>query len=168
MEETIVTSEKTSTSFPASSATRLICRVCQKQFSNYTCPRCNSRYCSLECYKVSSELNSHSLCCTESFMRENVVEQLGQMQPNDEAKQKMIDILKRVHSEEENESVDEDDVDDVSRLGAYLVLPKCVEIESPGFPSNALRGPVKLRSFVELTMDIASASPRRYFFESRI
>ncbi|KAF9604811.1 hypothetical protein IFM89_010352 [Coptis chinensis] len=40
------------------------------------------------------------------------------------------------------------------------VLPKCVEIESPGFPSNALRGPVKLRSFVELTMDIASASPR--------
>ncbi|KAF9605146.1 hypothetical protein IFM89_014137 [Coptis chinensis] len=61
MEETIVTSEKTSTSFPASSATRLICRVCQKQFSNYTCPRCNSRYCSLECYKVSSELNCTTL-----------------------------------------------------------------------------------------------------------
>ncbi|KAF9604818.1 hypothetical protein IFM89_010359 [Coptis chinensis] len=57
-------------------------------------------------------LNAISLCCTESFMRENVVEQLGQMQPNDEAKQKMIDILKRVHSEDENESVDEDDVDD--------------------------------------------------------
>lgn len=29
------------------------------------------------------------------------------------------------------------------------------------------RMPVKLRTFVELTMDIASASPRRYFFEAR-
>ena len=27
--------------------------------------------------------------------------------------------------------------------------------------------PVKLKTFVELTMDIASASPRRYFFEVR-
>lgn len=25
---------------------------CQKQFSQYTCPRCNSRYCSVQCYKV--------------------------------------------------------------------------------------------------------------------
>jgi len=29
------------------------------------------------------------------------------------------------------------------------------------------RMPVKLRTFVELTMDVASASPRRYFFEAR-
>ncbi|CAL0329463.1 unnamed protein product [Lupinus luteus] len=29
------------------------------------------------------------------------------------------------------------------------------------------RVPVKLRNFVELTMDVASASPRRYFFEAR-
>ncbi|KAF8407829.1 hypothetical protein HHK36_006965 [Tetracentron sinense] len=35
-------------------------------------------------------------------------------------------------------------------------------------PINALRGPVKLKTFVELTMDVASASPRRYFFEARI
>lgn len=28
--------------------------------------------------------------------------------------------------------------------------------------------PIKLRTFVELTMDVASASPRRYFFEARI
>ncbi|XP_040987153.1 zinc finger HIT domain-containing protein 2 isoform X2 [Juglans microcarpa x Juglans regia] len=76
---------------------------CQKQFSQYTCPRCNSRYCSLHCYK------SHSLRCTESFMRENVVEELRQMQSNDETKRKMLDILKRFHSDEEIESMDEDD-----------------------------------------------------------
>ncbi|KAK1555172.1 hypothetical protein Q3G72_022920 [Acer saccharum] len=30
---------------------------------------------------------------------------------------------------------------------------------------NTTEGPIKLRTFVELTMDVASASPRRYFFE---
>jgi hypothetical protein len=33
--------------------------------------------------------------------------------------------------------------------------------------ANGSRMPVKLRTFVELTMDVASASPRRYFFEAR-
>ena len=33
---------------------------------------------------------------------------------------------------------------------------------------NTTEVPIKLRTFVELTMDIASASPRRYFFEARI
>ncbi|WRX32075.1 Oxidoreductase FAD/NAD(P)-binding - like 8 [Theobroma cacao] len=32
---------------------------------------------------------------------------------------------------------------------------------------NTLEVPIKLRTFVELTMDVASASPRRYFFEAR-
>ncbi|KAK8941421.1 hypothetical protein KSP39_PZI010327 [Platanthera zijinensis] len=76
------------------SEARLICRVCQKQFSQYTCPRCNTRYCSLECYK------RHSVRCTESFMRENVTEELHQIQSNDETKREMLEILKRVHSEE--------------------------------------------------------------------
>ncbi|KAF5185896.1 Sulfite reductase [NADPH] flavoprotein alpha-component [Thalictrum thalictroides] len=45
------------------------------------------------------------------------------------------------------------------------VQPNETENGIPNIPSDALRGPVKLRSFVELTMDVASASPRRYFFE---
>ncbi|XP_058078348.1 NADPH-dependent diflavin oxidoreductase 1-like isoform X7 [Magnolia sinica] len=44
------------------------------------------------------------------------------------------------------------------------VQPRSVEEHLPDTP-NVLRDPVKLRTFVELTMDIASASPRRYFFE---
>lgn len=50
----------------------------------------------------------HSLQCTESFMRENVMEELQQIQPEDETKTKMLDILKRFHSEEEMNSDDED------------------------------------------------------------
>ncbi|KAG6636483.1 zinc finger HIT domain-containing protein 2 isoform X1 [Carya illinoinensis] len=103
MAEMILTSEKLSNSSSLNPPSRIICHVCQKQFSQYTCPRCNSRYCSLHCYK------SHSLRCTESFMRENVVEELQQMQSNDETKRKMLDILKRFHSEEETERMDEDD-----------------------------------------------------------
>ncbi|KAK1258389.1 hypothetical protein QJS04_geneDACA007007 [Acorus gramineus] len=72
----------------------MICRVCQKQFSQYTCPRCNCRYCSLPCYK------RHSLRCSESFMQENVVEEMQMLRPEDETKRRMLEILKRFHSEE--------------------------------------------------------------------
>ncbi|XP_054783708.1 uncharacterized protein LOC129290768 isoform X2 [Prosopis cineraria] len=41
-------------------------------------------------------------------MQENVVQELQQMHPDDETKQKMLDILKRYHSEEESDSMDED------------------------------------------------------------
>ncbi|PKA46528.1 hypothetical protein AXF42_Ash012661 [Apostasia shenzhenica] len=100
MEDVALREAKPSTSF---SEARLICRVCEKQFSRYTCPRCNTRYCSLECYK------GHSLRCTESFMRENVMEELQQMKSNDESKRKMLEILKRVHSDEEMDSDGEED-----------------------------------------------------------
>ncbi|XP_060206739.1 uncharacterized protein LOC132634728 [Lycium barbarum] len=103
MAETIVTSEAASSSSQLNSSSHIICRVCQKQFSQYTCPRCNTRYCSLPCYK------SHSLRCTESFMRENVMEELQHLQPDGGSKQKMLDILKRFHSEDEADIMDEDD-----------------------------------------------------------
>ncbi|CAI0408839.1 unnamed protein product [Linum tenue] len=101
-EPLIITSEEGASSL--NPPCRTICHVCQKQFSQYTCPRCNSRYCSLRCYK------SHSVRCTESFMRENVVEELKHLKPGDDSKRKMVDILKRFHSqEEEMESMDEDE-----------------------------------------------------------
>ncbi|XP_066346059.1 uncharacterized protein [Miscanthus floridulus] len=112
MERDVVVSDPEaagSSSTPASSSyssfaeTRVICRVCQKQFAQYTCPRCNARYCSLSCYK------GHCVQCTESFMRENVMDELKQMQPEDESKKKMLDILKRLHLEEEMESDGEDE-----------------------------------------------------------
>ncbi|ONI07553.1 hypothetical protein PRUPE_5G127300 [Prunus persica] len=103
MAEPIITSEKPSTTPLLDPPSRIVCHVCQKQFSQYTCPRCNSRYCSLHCYK------SHNLRCTESFMRENVEGELGQLGPDDETKQKMLDILKRFHSEEEADAMDDDE-----------------------------------------------------------
>lgn len=39
-------------------------------------------------------------------MRDNVVEELRQLEPKDETKQKMLDILRRFHSEEETDDMD--------------------------------------------------------------
>lgn len=55
-----------------------------------------------------SVLQSHSVRCTESFMRENVVQELRHVQSDDVTKRKMLDILKRLHSEEEEDGMDED------------------------------------------------------------
>lgn len=41
------------------------------------------------------------------------------------------------------------------------------EIEQSYDLRNTLKVPVRLKTFVELAMDVASASPRRYFFEVR-
>lgn len=55
-------------------------------------------------------------------MRENVVEEMQQLQPNDETKQKMLDILKRFHSEEEIDSMDEEDDSTLSEETIQKVL----------------------------------------------
>lgn len=115
MAESIIISDNPSSSSSLNPRSRIVCHVCQKQFSQYTCPRCNSRYCSLGCYK------SHSLHCTESFMRDNVIGELRQMQPDDETKQKMLDILKRLHSEEEMDATDAMDEDDSTTLSEETV-----------------------------------------------
>lgn len=114
MEEEIRTSVDSSSS--VNLPLRTICHVCHKQFSHYTCPRCNSRYCSLQCYK------SHSNRCTESFMRENVVEELRQLRTDDSIKRKTLDILKRFHSEEEMEDLDEEDDSTLSEETVEKVL----------------------------------------------
>ncbi|KMT12437.1 hypothetical protein BVRB_5g103670 isoform B [Beta vulgaris subsp. vulgaris] len=61
-------------------------------------------------YLSSLQYQSHSLRCTESFMRENVVDELRQQRPDDESKKKMLDILKRYHAEDEEDSMDEDEL----------------------------------------------------------
>lgn len=70
-----------------------------------------------DCFAILVE-QSHNLRCTESFMRENVEGELGQLGPDDETKQKMLDILKRFHSEEEADAMD----DDEAGMAYYLSL----------------------------------------------
>ncbi|GKA47912.1 NADPH-dependent diflavin oxidoreductase 1 isoform X1 [Tanacetum coccineum] len=48
---------------------------------------------------------------------------------------------------------------------SYIVIAPRNKEDNLENGERALNVPIKLRRFVELTMDIASASPRRYFFE---
>ena len=50
----------------------------------------------------------------------------------------------------------------------FQVQPIGMESRHRDAEGNDSNVPVKLKTFVELTMDIASASPRRYFFEARM
>ncbi|GBC06352.1 hypothetical protein RclHR1_06790006 [Rhizophagus clarus] len=87
-----------------------ICGICKKQVSKYTCPRCDIKYCSLNCYK--NEIHSH---CTESFYKDNVIEEIKSQRVDDEQKQKMLNMLNKFEKEndemarEEIESNDKDD-----------------------------------------------------------
>jgi hypothetical protein len=65
-------------------------------------------------------------------MRENVMVELKQMQPEDESKKKMLDILKRLHLEEEMASDGED--------GMFCVLHVPMPLIYLTFFNNNTRG----------------------------
>lgn len=82
--------------------------------AKYTCPKCQSKYCSLICYQSEKHLQ-----CSEEFYKDCIVEELAQ-QNDDKGKKKLLEILKRHHLEEDNESLDSDDDDDVADIADRL------------------------------------------------
>eukprot|EP00657_Telonema_sp_P-1_P000840 TRINITY_DN1166_c0_g1_i1.p1 TRINITY_DN1166_c0_g1~~TRINITY_DN1166_c0_g1_i1.p1 ORF type:complete len:140 (-),score=55.57 TRINITY_DN1166_c0_g1_i1:71-490(-) len=69
--------------------TSRVCLVCQRQYSKYTCPRCNAPYCSVQCYK------GHSERCTECFYQESACEELKGMHSSSEQRNDMMQALQR-------------------------------------------------------------------------
>ena len=80
--------------FPSHSATS--CTFCAKKTSKYTCPRCNSRYCSSACYKSEKHLQ-----CSELFYKECVIGAMIEQQGNLEDRRKMLEILRKVEENSE-------------------------------------------------------------------
>eukprot|EP00897_Mesotaenium_endlicherianum_P000348 jgi/Mesen1/10313/ME000079S09732 len=85
--------------------TKTICRVCQKQFSKYSCPRCNLRYCSLPCYKA------HSRRCTDAFHSDAIAQELHGRRASPEDSMRMVQALQRLHASDQEPTPSEDDVD---------------------------------------------------------
>ncbi|KAI8876062.1 hypothetical protein K501DRAFT_338322 [Backusella circina FSU 941] len=102
-----------------------LCEICQKQFSNYVCPRCNLRYCSLACYKDLKHAD-----CTESFYKESVTAEIQSRDLDKNSKIKMMEMLRRLQEENNEgeellqEEDDEDDDDFISRF-EDLDLDQC-------------------------------------------
>lgn len=83
---------------------------CNSAPSKYSCPRCNILYCSLPCYKSEQHAN-----CSESFYRENVIQEMASSKDDQEAAQTskaMMDILKRLDGTDGEPSFDEEEEDD--------------------------------------------------------
>ncbi|KYR01589.1 hypothetical protein DLAC_01590 [Tieghemostelium lacteum] len=55
-----------------------LCKICSKQFSVYSCPRCFISYCSLNCYK------NHNERCTTEFLESQIIENLQSLDKVDE------------------------------------------------------------------------------------
>ncbi|CAG8805138.1 14678_t:CDS:2 [Gigaspora margarita] len=91
-----------------------ICGICKREISKYTCPRCNLKYCSLNCYKHET----HSEC-TEAFYKDNIIEEIKSQRVDEDDKKKMIDMLRRFEQEGDEMSreameMEDEDYDDIT------------------------------------------------------
>ncbi|KAA1133391.1 hypothetical protein PGTUg99_029013 [Puccinia graminis f. sp. tritici] len=93
------------------------CFICQEKFAKYTCPSCNLRYCSVDCFKSQS----HS-ACSESFYKNALLEDFqledGSFNGRPQSSQAtaMLEILRKIESgqpfsDEDEESADAGSVD---------------------------------------------------------
>ncbi|KIJ59233.1 hypothetical protein HYDPIDRAFT_101098 [Hydnomerulius pinastri MD-312] len=80
---------------------KVLCGICRRQFSRYTCPTCNVAYCSLTCFR--SEAHSQ---CSETFYRKEIETGIKtESSKTAEERVKMLELLKRM--EERNAEEDE-------------------------------------------------------------
>lgn len=82
---------------------------CSKRTRLYTCPRCGIGYCGTECYKSDAHTD-----CSESFYRQCIEDELKSQENDPVARQKMIEILKRVHEADMENDILEDNLDEKS------------------------------------------------------
>ncbi|KAI9062579.1 hypothetical protein FKP32DRAFT_1573971 [Trametes sanguinea] len=105
---------------PTESVTTIPCAICRRQFSRYTCPRCNIPYCSLVCFRSEKHAD-----CSESFYRK-VIEEDVKSAPSSSAdeRRRMMELLKRFEEDTLEESPllgdSDDDGDDTDDLQSRL------------------------------------------------
>lgn len=74
---------------------QLSCFFCHREFSKYTCPRCNASYCSTACYKSEKHMK-----CSEDFYRDSVVQELSSRAKDPKDVQSVLKMIKTL--EEQN------------------------------------------------------------------
>lgn len=108
------------------------CKLCNKNIKSYTCPRCGIGYCNLNCYKSEAHLE-----CSESFYKQCVEEDLRSLENDNTARQKMLDILKRLHEEDsgndiltDSENEEKLDSDDEANLPDLETRLKNIDLDN--------------------------------------
>ncbi|VDB99928.1 unnamed protein product [Peniophora sp. CBMAI 1063] len=86
----------------------VLCGVCHRQFSRYSCPRCNLAYCSLPCFR--SEAHN---TCSEGFYRTQLETDIRSAPSKSaEERKEMMEVLKRFEEENTEDDLDGDDDED--------------------------------------------------------
>ncbi|KAI8816454.1 uncharacterized protein EV422DRAFT_545243 [Fimicolochytrium jonesii] len=135
-----------------------ICKICQRQFAPYTCPRCNLQYCSVACYKSEK----HSVC-TELFYKDNINNELQGKRASDDERRKMVQMLRRFEeSGEVGIQPDSDDEDPTPELADRLqdidldmaspdaILDALTPAERAEFEASLREGSDAVRSYLSL------------------
>jgi len=100
------------------------CAICLKEEGRYTCPRCNARYCSSNCYKSDAHAD-----CSESFYKECFMDGIKDMSASSEEKQNMQQMLYKLEQQQTGPSgdsqdglhdVEEDDYDEEEDLASRI------------------------------------------------
>lgn len=84
------------------------CQICNRCVRKYVCPRCNISFCSVHCYQSVAHRE-----CSETFYKESVINELKLESDDPENQRKMLEILNRMRTEEEDK-LDSDDERDLS------------------------------------------------------
>lgn len=106
-------------------STELVCKFCPAMTpGKYTCPRCNRRYCSSECYK--SEAHA---ACSELFYRECFMEGLQDLDTKEDERHKIAQMLQRLENEPSSGDVQSSDSEseDLADRISDLDLDRCPE-----------------------------------------
>ncbi|KAG2110380.1 uncharacterized protein F5147DRAFT_690391 [Suillus discolor] len=132
---------------------KVLCGICRRQFSRYTCPGCNVSYCNLTCFRSEAHYQ-----CSETFYRKEIQTNIEtKSSKTHEERQKMLELLKRLEeqTQEEDSSLlrdqDESDSDsndlvsrfagvDISSASSDELLRLMTKEEIDKF-FNALRDP---------------------------
>ncbi|OJA21550.1 hypothetical protein AZE42_03238 [Rhizopogon vesiculosus] len=82
----------------SSAQDKVLCGICHRQFSRYTCPECNVSYCSLTCFR--SEAHSQ---CSETFYRKEIQTSTKAKSKTSEERENMLEMLKRLEDQMQEE-----------------------------------------------------------------
>lgn len=120
-----------------------LCGVCKRQKFRYTCPRCETLYCSLECY------HGHSASCVDSFYKDQVQGELKSQRIDDKERRKLEQVmyhLAHLDAGDEDGEADGDDEDErlqtlmAKALQGQLSIEDLTEEEANRFHSELKRG----------------------------
>ncbi|KAG1907572.1 uncharacterized protein F5891DRAFT_996136 [Suillus fuscotomentosus] len=83
----------------AEGMSKVLCGICRRQFSRYTCPGCNVSYCNLTCFRSEAHYQ-----CSETFYRKEIQTSIEtKSSKTHEERQKMLELLKRLEEQTQEE-----------------------------------------------------------------